>query len=164
MEDFISDNSGNLANAIESLKNFDGRKPREFREWHKKLAVVLGVTRRDIARLIKGQTRPTQEPANEDLYAILYLLTDKPAALLVAKHEDTAGTSGNGQRALLEIVSKYKKVTDEVILSTMDKLVNTMMKPGQDPDDDFMEKTLARAELEKMSEPISDRRFKDICV
>ena len=65
--------------------------------------------------------------ANEDLYAILYLLTDKPAALLAAKHEDTAGTSGIGQQALLELVSKYKKVTDEVVRSTTDKLVNTTM-------------------------------------
>ena len=65
--------------------------------------------------------------ANEDLYAILYLLTDKPTALLAAKHEDTAGTSGTGQQALLELVSKYKKVTDEVVRSTTDKLVNTTM-------------------------------------
>ena len=46
----------------------------------------------------------------------------------------------------------------------MDKLVNTSMKQGHDPDDYFMEKTLARAELEKMGESISDRRFKDVCV
>ena len=176
--------SGNLANAIKGLTIFDGLKPSEFRDWHKKLAVILGVTRRDIARMVKGQTRPTQEPAlsgearaasdkaiaefdraNEDLYAILYLLIDKPAALLVAKHEDTTGTtSGNGQQALLELVSKYKKVTDEVIRSTTDKPVNTTMKQGEDPDDYFKEKTLARVELEKMGEPISDRRLKDICV
>lgn len=45
----------------------------------------------------------------------------------------------------------------------MDKLVNSSMKQGQDPDDFFMEKTLARVELEKMGEPISERTFKDIC-
>ena len=55
-------------------------------------------------------------------------------------------------------------MTDEVIHATMDKLVNTSMKQGHDPDDYFMEKTLARAELEKMGESISDRRFKDVCV
>ena len=37
------------------------------------------------------------------------------------------------------------------------------MKQGQDPDDFFMEKTLARVELEKMGELISERTFKDIC-
>ena len=46
----------------------------------------------------------------------------------------------------------------------MDQLVNTMMKQGEDPDDYFMEKALARAELEKMGEPIVHRRFKDICI
>ena len=46
----------------------------------------------------------------------------------------------------------------------MDKLVNSNMKQAEDPDSYFMEKTLARSELEKMGETISDRRFKDICV
>lgn len=127
MED-SANNSGNLTNAIEGLRIFDGRKPGEFREWHKRMAVVLGVTCRDIASLIKGKPRPSKETsdtgisptpagatgdqasldeafadydrANEDLYAILYLLTEKPTALLIVKHEDTSGTSGNGQRAL----------------------------------------------------------------
>ena len=144
---------------------------------------MLGFTRCDIARLIKGQTRPTQQPAlsgearaasakaiadfhraNEDLYAIHDLLTDKLAALPVAKHEDTTGTSGDGQQALLELVNKCKKVTDEVILSTMDKLVSTTMKLRKNPGDYFMEKTVVRAELDNMREPISDRRFQDIHV
>ena len=64
MEDFDNNsNSGNLTNATKRLTKFDGRKPSEFRDWHKKLAVNLGVTRRDIARLVKGQTRLSQVPA-----------------------------------------------------------------------------------------------------
>ena len=82
----------------------------------------------------------------------------------MAKNEDTTGKSGDGLKALQELVSMYNKVTGEVIRTTMEKLVNTSMKQGQDPDDDLMEKALARSELEKMGEPISDRRFKDICV
>ena len=88
----------------------------------------------------------------------------KPAALLVSKHEDTTGASGNGRQALLDLVGKYNKVTDDLIRSTMDKLVDSTMQLGQDPHEFFVEKTLARAELEKMGEPISDRRFKDIFV
>ena len=88
------------------------------------------------------QTRPTQKPAlsggaqaasgraiadfdraYEDIYLRKSLpLTDKSAAV-VAKDEDATGTSGNGQQALLELVNKYKKVMDEVIRPTMDKLV-----------------------------------------
>ena len=126
IEDFNNNNSGNLANTIKGLNKFDRRKPSQFGDWHKKLAVIQGVT---------GQTRPTQKPersgearaaseksiaefdrANKDLYAILYLLTDKPATLLVAKHVDATGTSGNGQQALLDLVNKYKKVMDEVLV------------------------------------------------
>ncbi|CAN0493652.1 unnamed protein product, partial [Laminaria digitata] len=65
--------------------------------------------------------------------------------------------SGDGQKALQELVEKYNKVTDEVVRAAMEKLVNTGMTPGQDPDDFFMEKTLACAELAKMGEPITDR-------
>ena len=83
MGDFTN-HGGNLTNAIKGLKTIDGRTPAIFRDWHKKLAVVLGVTRRDIANLIKGLPRPTEETtgtgispalagfdrANEDLYAV----------------------------------------------------------------------------------------------
>ena len=157
--------SNNLTNTIEGLKKFEGRNPTLFRDWHTKLAVVLGVTRRDIASLIKGRTRPTEESpatgispalggaqqaqdtlqqstasfdrANEDLYAILFLLTEKPAAILVLKHEHPDGMSGNEQHALEELVQKYDKVTDEVVPAAMDKLVNTAMTHNQDPDDFF---------------------------
>ena len=174
--------STSFANAIKGLRTFDGRSPAGFRDWHKRLAVVIGVSRCDIANLIKGHLRPTEattgtgsspalaqeiavyEMANQDLYAMLFLLTEKPASLLVLKHEDKTGTTGDGQKALQELVSKCNKVTDEVIRAKMDKLINTNMEQGEDPDSYFMEKTLARSEPEKMGEMISDRIFKDICV
>ena len=53
--------------------------------------------------------------ANEALYAIIYLLTEKPAAPLVVKHEDTTETRRDGQRALQELVGKHNKVADEFI-------------------------------------------------
>ena len=40
------------------------------------------------------------------------------------------------------INGKYNKFTDEVVYATMEKLVNTSLKHGQDPDDYVMEKTL----------------------
>ena len=139
---------------------------------------MLGVTRRDIASLINGKSRPKEETtsagispalagynrANEIFYAIIYLLTEKTAALLVAKHEDTTGTSGDQPKALQELVDKYNKVADEVIRATMERLVNTSVKQGQDTDDYLMGKTLARTELEKMGEPIPDGSFKDFGV
>ena len=96
------------------------------------------------------------------MYAMLFLLSEKPASLLVLKHEDETGMTGDGEKALQELVSKCNKVTDEVIRAKMDNLVNSNMKQGEDPDSYFMEKTLARSELEKLGETISDRSFKDI--
>ena len=95
---------------------------------------------------------------------MFFLLTEKPASLLILKHEGETGTAGNGQNAVQELVSKNNNVTDEVIRAKMDKLVNSNMEQVEDLDSDFMKKTLARSELEKMGETISDRRFKDICV
>lgn len=50
-----TNNSGYLTKYIEGLRKFDGRKPSNFHDWHTKLAVVLGVTRRDLASMIKGR-------------------------------------------------------------------------------------------------------------
>ena len=77
----------------------------------------------------------------------------------MAKREDATSTSGNGQQALLELINKYKKVKDEVIRFTIDKLVKTTMKQ-KDPDNYTMEKALAHAELDKIGERISDRRLR----
>ena len=165
MEHSTNNSSGHLTNAIKGLQRFDRRKPGEVRDWHKRLAVVLGVTRRDIASLIKGKSRSTEETSgaaqaaidktvtdhdrsNEDLYAILYPLTEKLTALLVSKSENTTGTSVNGLQALLELVGN-NNVADAVIRSTMGNLMDAPMHLGQDPDDFFMEKSLARFELEK---------------
>ena len=137
----------------------------------KKLCVVISVTRRDILPLLKGTARPTHTSniaeyirANEDLYAMLFLLVELPASLCVQKHENDDEISGDGQAAFKELCNTYDKITDEVIRATMEELVNTPMEPGQNPDDYFNQKRLLRIRAEKMGEHISDRYFKDICV
>ena len=166
-----SSEGANLANTIRGLKKFDGRNPAEFKTWMKKLCVVISVTRRDILPLLKETARPTHtsniaeyNKANEDLYAMLFLLVELPASLCVQKHENDDEISGDGQAAFKELCNTYDKVTDEVIRATMEELVNTAMEPGQNPDDYFNQKRLLRIRTEKMGEHISDRYFKDICV
>ena len=58
----------------------------------KKFCVVIGVTRSNILPLLKGGEKPTDTTkiadynrAKNDLYAMLYLLVDLPAALCVQK-------------------------------------------------------------------------------
>ena len=110
-----------------------------------------------------GGVHVSQPPCQ--LSALTFAARATPGVdVLVTPDIAVLAVCGNGQQALHELVNKYKKVTDEVIRSTMDQLVNTTMKQGEDPDGYFMEKTLARAEPEKMGGPISDQRFKDICV
>ena len=166
-----SSEGANLANTIRGLKNLDGRNPAEFKTWMKKLCVVISVTRGDILPLLKGTARPTHTSniaeynrANEDLYAMLFLLVELPASLCVQKPENDDEISGDGQAAFKKLCNTYGKVTDEVIRATMEELVNTPMEPGQNPDDYFNQKRLLRIRVEKMGEYISDRYFKNICV
>ena len=84
----------------------------------KKFCVVIGVTRRDILPLLKGEEKPTDSAkiayynrANEDLYAMLYLLVELPAALCVQKYEDESEISGDGQAASEELYGSYNKIT-----------------------------------------------------
>ena len=165
------DTGTNLANTIRELKKFDGSNPADFKAWLKKFCVVIGVTRRDILPLLLGEEKPTDTAkiadynrANEDLYAILYLLVELPAALCVQKYEDESEISGDGQAAFKELCDNYDKVTDEVTRATMEELVDTPMEPGQNPDDYFNKKRLLRIRIEKMREKVSDRWFKNICV
>ena len=73
-------------------------------------------------------------------------------------------STGDGEITLQELLSKYNKVTDEVIQANMDRLVNFNMEQEEDADLYFMEQTLSRSELEKIGDIIFDRRFNDICV
>ena len=76
------------------------------------------------------------------------------------QHEDESGTL----KVLQELVGKFNKATDKIFRVTMEKLVDTSMEKSQDADEYLMGNTLARSELEKMGEPLSDRRFKYIYV
>lgn len=139
----------------------------------KKFCVVVGATRKDILPLLKKERRPTSTDtdayesytrANEGLYALLFLTVELPAALSVQKHEDDTGINGDGQAAFKELWNNYDRVTDEVIRARMDELETPPMTPGENRDDYFNHKHLLRAQLERMGEPVSDRRFKDICI
>ena len=163
------DTGTNLAYTMRGLKTFDGSNPGDFKAWMKKFCVVIGVTRRDILPLLKGEEKATDtakiadyKRANQNLYAMLYLLVELPAAICVQKYEDKSEISGDGQAAFKEL--NYDKVTDEVIRATMKELVNTPMELGQNPDDYFNKKRLLRIRIEKMGEKVSDRWFKNICV
>ena len=49
----------NLANTKHGLKKFDGSNPADSKAWTKRCCVVIGVTRRDILPLLRGEEKPT---------------------------------------------------------------------------------------------------------
>ncbi|CAN0166623.1 unnamed protein product, partial [Pylaiella littoralis] len=94
---------------------------------------------------------------------VLFLITNKPAALLVEKHgQGSRGTRGDGKAALKELESKYLRITNETIRATQKDLAAMRMSDGQDPDEYINEATRLRELLDEMEEPITDRRFMDI--
>lgn len=55
-----------------------------------------------------GKSRPGHRCTNEDIYAVNFFLTEKPAPLLVLiKHEDETEISDSGREALQEPVAKH---------------------------------------------------------
>ena len=162
---------------MRGMRIFKGDDPADFQHWLKKISLILSFQRPDMFDIMEGKERPvvigdsTEDAsdqaafgkANQNLYAILFLITEKPASLLVTKHaEDIRGTRGNGQAALRELESKYLKITNETIRATQEALAATSMKEGQDPDEYINEATRLRELLKEMGEPITDRHFMDI--
>ena len=117
----------NLINAVRGIESYTGERPEDCADLHRKTSFILSMQRPDIFAVMEGQARLTEEQdeeavplltpgllyapggtllqhqsaydrANQDLYAILYLMTDKAAALLVAIHAyDERGTRGDGR-------------------------------------------------------------------
>lgn len=105
----------------------------------------------------KGASLAEQQEAydrgSHDLYVILFIVAQKPAFLIVLKHENATGTSGDGQKAPEDLQEKYIKITDETIRAKTAELAATTMESRQDPDGYFIEAIMTRAEVEAMGEP-----------
>lgn len=112
----------------------------QYGNWMKKRCVVLGVTHRDILPLLTDERQPAESDcaaytayckSNEDLFAILHLLVELPAALSVEKHADDSEISGGGQAAFRELNLNYNKVSDEAIRANTQELVDTPWIPDK---------------------------------
>ena len=63
----MGESSGNVMTLMKGLTKFDGKNPRTFREWSEKTGVMISVSRPDIASVMEGQTRPTEETSDEGM-------------------------------------------------------------------------------------------------
>lgn len=99
-----------LSSALRGTTLFSGPNPDQCDYWYRKTCFTLSIARPDIYRKLKGQARLSttttgarassqksleqrQAPydrANQDQFAILYVITENPAALLVTKHAEGA--------------------------------------------------------------------------
>ena len=70
--------------------------------------------------------------------------------------------SGHGQLAWKALTDKYNGHTMEAKRACHEKLVNTKMEPGQDPDDFFFVLDECRDLLEEMGHTVHDERYEDI--
>lgn len=107
MGDFNA-NGSSLSHALRGIKTFWGTNPDQFADWYKKASFTLSIARPDVFYILEGQARPSVATAgatsssqgslqqrqaaydrtNQDLLAILYFITEIPAALLVTKHAE----------------------------------------------------------------------------
>ena len=166
-------------------KSYTGERPEDFADWDKKTGFILSMQRPDIFAAMEGQARPTEEQTektallltpgllyapggtllqrqsaydrgNENLYAILYLVTDKAAALLVAVHAyDERRTRGDDRGAMQELEEKYLRVTNETIRAVQAALSATSMEPDEDPENYIMKVIRIRSRLTAVNEPVT---------
>ena len=173
---------------------FDDRKPGVFpRDWRRRLAIVLGATRKhrhaDIASQLKGKTRPNKATTGTGTSSYVSMDTRGAGHLGPEYNWDRQGErrpqrySGSccqnrrlpswncntktrmepvemGRRPCRSWSPRTTQYMQEVVCATVERLVSSSTKPGQDLDDFFMEKM----ELAKMGESLFDRRFKNIRV
>lgn len=110
-------------------------------------------------------TQSAYNRTNQDLYATLYLVTDKAATILVAIHVyDERETRGNGLKSMQELESKYLRVTNVTIRALHAALPATCMEPDEDPDYQVMKATRVGSWLAAVKEPVTDRHFTGIIV
>ena len=101
---------------------------------------------------------------NQDLWSILLLTTSGSASNNVKKFEGTKPKDGTGDShaAWQALNEKCNSRTKEARRACHEKLVNTKMESGQDPDDLFFALNGCRDLLEKMAQTVHYERCKDI--
>lgn len=100
---------------------------------------------------------------NMNLNTILYLVTDKAVALVVAtRGYDERGIRHNGQRVKKELEDLH--VTNETIRALQAALTAISTEPDEDPYTYIMKANRLRNKLTAVEEPVTDRHFTDTIV
>ena len=122
---------------------------------------ILGSADTATLNAVAGQLRLQ---ADQNLWSVL-LLTTPGSAINAVKNfrgkrpEDGAG---HGQMTWKALTENYNEHTKETRKACHEKLVNTKVEPGQDPDDIFFVLDEYRDLLEEMGQTVHDERYEDI--
>ena len=146
--------SNNTHAVIKNCPVFAGRDKESFQECKSKLRVCLSFYSKAVLEVFQGKTQPSswipgsadtatlnavaehkRSQANQDLWTVQLLTTSGSANDAVRKFEGNRPEdgAGHGQLAWKTLTEKYS----ETRRACHEKLVNTEMEPGQDPNDLF---------------------------
>lgn len=117
----------------------------------------------DSTTLNVGAERTWKQP-NQDPWGILFLLTPGSTNNDVKKSEGkrSEDKTGNGQGAWKALKEKYRSHTHEARRRCHEKLINTKVESGQDPDGFFFALDECRQLLKDMGQKAHDERCEDI--
>ena len=171
--------SNNTQAVIQNCPVFASRNKESFQEYQRKLRVCLSLYSMAVFEVFQGKAQPSSSTlgstdtatlnaiaerkwlqANQDLWSVLLLTTSGSANNTVKKFEGKRpedGT-GHGQLAWKALTERYNGHTKEARRVCHEKLVNTKMGAGQDPDDFFFVLDECRDLFEEMEQTVHNER------
>ena len=153
---------------------FDGKDMTHFLEYKDKLRISLSFHRQSVAAILQGEAKPTTAQnspavatwtrANENLFGILFFMTERSAHNVVKKHtwKTREDGVGNGQAAWNALEKNYNSSTKEARRAYHEYLHNAKIKSGDDPDDFLYTMDSYRERLKDMDQPVPDELYEDI--
>ena len=151
--------SNNTQAVIKNCPVLAGGNKESFQEYKSKIRVCQSLYSKAVVEVFQGKTQPSSSTlgstdtatlnnaiaehkwlqANHALWSVLLLTTSGSANNTVKKSEGKRPEdgAGYGQLTWKALTEKYNGHTKEARSVCHEKLVNTKMEPGQDPDDFF---------------------------
>ena len=175
--------SNNAQAVIKNSPVFAGRNVESFQEYKSKLRVCQSLYSEDVFEVFQGKAQqPLSTLGRTDaatlnavaehkylqvhqcLWSVLLLTASRSANSTVKTFEGKRPEygSGHGQLAWKALAVKYNGHTEEARRACHEKLVNTKMEPGQDPDDFVFVLDECRDLLEEMGHTVHDERYEGI--
>ena len=158
-----------LNHTLNTIQKYSGP---GFREWRSKMPQAIGFHKHEMLPVLDGDPRPAStgfnaaevdkwRKTNRHLYSILFFATKGSAHITVRAHEGTS-SAGSGATVWADLSPRFDGNTKEARRACRESLLNTVMKPGEDPADFFAKMDDTRLRLEDMRETFPDESYEDL--